>query len=137
MRLDQSSGDIDGEIVAGHYQGRRLSQMSLEDLLSFNAEIAVDADSSALLQAYLDRIHPDWRETGSHSQASGFSDSEMTLSQALEILGLGENPSRDEVIKAHRRLMQKLHPDQGGSTYLAAKVNLAKQCVLDHLKNKV
>ena len=107
--------------------------MSLSDLLALHAELASDADSAALLQAFLDRIHPQWREHTSARDADGFSSGDMNLSQALEILGLGNNPTREEVIKSHRRLMQKLHPDQGGSTYLATKVNLAKQCVLAHL----
>jgi len=133
MRLNQGSGEIDGDIVEGQFKGRRLSQMSLPDLLQFNTEVASDADSSALLQAYLDRIYPDWRQKTTQSQRNSFSDSEMSMAQALEILGLPDNPTREEVIKAHRRLMQKLHPDQGGSTYLAAKVNLAKKYLLDHL----
>lgn len=133
MRLNQESGEIDGEIIEGQFQGRRLSELGLEDLLRFNAEIVNDADSCALLQAYLDRIYPDWRQQSTQSQRNPVSSSDMDLTQALEILGLPDNPTREEVIKAHRRLMQKLHPDQGGSTYLATKVNLAKKCVLDFL----
>ena len=54
----------------------------------------------------------------------------MSEVQAREILGLGPDPSRDEIIQAHRRLMQKIHPDRGGSTYLAQQLNEAKRILL-------
>ena len=54
----------------------------------------------------------------------------MSRDQAREILGLGTHPTRDEVIAAHRRLMQKVHPDRGGSTFLAQQLNEAKRVLL-------
>jgi len=136
MHLNQDSGEIDGDIVEGVFQGRRLSQLSLSELLQFNAEVAADGDSIALLHAYLDRIHPQWRQQAHHQGQNAPntpSDAQMNRAQAMDILGLSGTPTRDDVIKAHRRLMQKLHPDLGGSTYLATKVNLAKQYLLEHL----
>ena len=55
---------------------------------------------------------------------------QMDRQEALKVLGLAENPSREEVIAAHRRLMQKVHPDHGGSTYLAQQLNEAKRVLL-------
>lgn len=57
----------------------------------------------------------------------------MTRAQALEILGLGGEASREEIQAAHRRLIQKLHPDRGGSKYLAQQLNEAKARLLDEV----
>jgi len=66
--------------------------------------------------------------SGGQRAASGEA---MTRARALEILGLTGNPSPDEIQAAHRRLIQKLHPDRGGSTYLAQQLNDAKACLLE------
>ena len=58
---------------------------------------------------------------------------EMTKAKACEVLGLKEPFSRKDVIEAHRKLIQKLHPDQGGNDYLASQLNLAKEELLKHL----
>ena len=96
-----------------------------------------DEDSARLLETYLDRRFGDsWRaddEAASESDPSGGSGNTsgpLTESEALDILGLEPGASREEIIKAHRRMMQKLHPDHGGSNYLAARINEAKECLL-------
>jgi len=88
-----------------------------------------------VLQAYLDRNQPSWREQEGEEgrQREVADDSIMTRPLALEILGLAEGASKDEIVKAHRHLMQKMHPDRGGSDYLAKKINSAKDYLLKEL----
>jgi len=133
MTLDHDSGDMDGEILQGHFAGQRLSQLALSDLMNLLRQYrADDSDSAALLQAYLDRYHRDWERQGDQArQASGESGAgRMTREEAAQVLGVGPEASREAVVDAHRRLMQKLHPDRGGSDYLAAKINQAKDVLL-------
>ena len=129
MSLDHDSGDLDGEILRGEFRGRRLSALPLAALLSLLDECRrADADSCPLIESYLDRVHgPDWR----HETRTQTSDSDMSRSEACEILGLRPEAGEAEVVEAHRRLMQKVHPDRGGSDYLAAKLNKAKEVLLD------
>lgn len=146
MQLQLSSGDMDGEVLEGQFQGLRLSAMSTEQLLALASECSRDADSLQVLEAYLDRQHPQWRagQAGAAGQAStqgssqgstqgnpGSSEAVMTAAMALEILGLAAGASRDEIVQAHRRLMQKMHPDRGGSDYLAKKINAARDFLLE------
>ena len=133
MTLDHDSGDLAGEVLAGRFQGQRLDQLDLEDLLRLLDECAADEESVALLQAYLDRVHGDeWRQrAGARAQRQGARGSgEMSREEALQILGLDAGAGEAEITEAHRRLMQKLHPDRGGSAYLAARINLAKEILL-------
>ena len=142
MQLQLSSGDMDGEVLEGQFQGIRLSAMSMEQLLALANECRRDADSLQVLEAFLDRQHPQWRggEEGAAGQASaqgstqgspGSSEAAMTEAVALEILGLAPGASRDDIVLTHRRLMQKMHPDRGGSDYLAKKINAARDFLLD------
>ena len=92
---------------------------------------AEDSQSAAVLEAYLDRVHGDsWRHAQSGAGDEHGNGTRMTLAEAREILGVDSHASREDIIEAHRRLMQKNHPDRGGSTYLAAKINLAKEILL-------
>ena len=133
MTLNHDTGDIDGEVVAGSYAGKSLNRLELDDLLQLLQECADDEESVALLQAYLDRVHGDsWQQqAGAERRAAAPGDGEMTRQEALEILGLPPDAGREDIVAAHRRLMQKLHPDRGGSAYLAARINLAKDILLD------
>jgi len=127
MVLDLSSGAMDGEVTAGSARGRRLGQMTLNDLMALRREVASDPDSERLLDAYLDRAHPAWRETtGAGPSAAPPAANAMTREEALRILGLKEGAGPEEIKAAYRKLMGQLHPDRGGSDYLAAKVNQAK-----------
>lgn len=138
MSLDHDSGTMDGMVVAGSFQGRRLGTLSLEDLVALWRECrGADTQSAAVLEAYLDRAHgQDWREAadagteGGREAPRGAAGGPMSREEALEILGLDADPSREAILSAHRRLMQKVHPDHGGSNYLAAKINEAKDLLL-------
>jgi curved DNA-binding protein CbpA len=134
MTLDHDSGEMNGLILEGRHAGEALQSLSFEQLLEllalYNSE---DEESAALLRAYLDRVHGDsWQErqqAQSDNRASGFS-GDMSRREACDILGIDEGASEKQIVEAHRRLMQKLHPDRGGSTFLAAKINQAKDLLL-------
>lgn len=135
MRLDHRSGEISGEVIKGHHAGKPLAELSQAQLVGLYAEYArADHESAALLQAYLDRVYgPDWQEsTGTHEahDERPRSGGKMSAEEARQVLGLESGASRDEIVSAHRRLMQRLHPDRGGSDYLAAKINQAKDVLL-------
>ena len=134
MTLNHDSGDINGEVLAGQFKGSTLDQLNLEALLQLLGECQDDEESVALLQAYLDRVYADtWQQqAGAQGQQQTSSEpGDMSREEALQILGLSSGADETEIIESHRRLMQKLHPDRGGSAYLAAKINLAKKTLLD------
>jgi hypothetical protein len=133
MTLNHDSGDINGEVLTGQFKGRALDQLNLEALLQLLRECQDDEESVALLQTYLDREHADtWQQqAGAQGQQRAPSaPGAMSREEALQILGLSADASEAEIIETHRRLMQKLHPDRGGSAYLAATINLAKDKLL-------
>ncbi|MFZ5734612.1 MAG: DnaJ domain-containing protein [Pseudomonadota bacterium] len=137
MVLDHDTGALNGRIVAGPHAGRDLDEFDLPQLAAMMT--GFDAESCALLESYLDRRFPRWRENAesagagrNRSQPAG---GKMTADEAYEILGLKPGASREEIGRAHRGLMKKLHPDQGGSTYLAARVNEAKDTLLRTHRN--
>lgn len=133
MSLNHASGDINGEVLAGQFKGSTLDRMGLDALLQLLRECQDDDESVALLQAYLDRVHADtWQQqAGAQGQQRAASEpGNMSREEALQVLGLSADAGAAEIIEAHRRLMQKLHPDRGGSEYLAAKINLAKDTLL-------
>lgn len=136
MTLDHDTGALSGLITAGPEAGRVLDDFTLDELIALAR--GFDAESWALLESYLDRRFPAWRE---HAQGEGASGggredrraapgSKMSTEEAYQILGLKPGAGRDDISRAHRGLMKKLHPDQGGSTYLAARVNEAKDTLL-------
>jgi hypothetical protein len=110
-----------------------LDQLKLDELLQLLRECQDDDESAALLQAYLDRAHADtWQQQAGAQgqQQTPSTPGEMSREEALQILGLSSDVSETDIIETHRRLMQKLHPDRGGSGYLAAMINLAKDTLL-------
>ena len=131
MELDHDSGAMRGRFTAGPHQGADLDSLAVPVLASLLN--GVDEESRALLLAYLDRRDPTWREHAQGDTASrrGFAATgKMTDEEAYQILGVQPGAAAAEITRAHRSLMKKLHPDQGGSTYLAARVNEAKETLL-------
>ena len=131
MELDHDSGDMHGRIVAGPHQGAALETLDVATLVGMLNEF--DEESRALLVAYLDRRDSRWSEHAQGDAAAGrtaASSGKMSEQEAYQILGVEPGASADAVGRAHRALMKKFHPDQGGSTYLAARINEAKEILL-------
>jgi hypothetical protein len=131
MELDHDTGRMYGRILAGSYQGTSLDALDQSALMKLLGE--VDDDSRDLLAAYLDRREPGWREHAQHHASSGTrppGGGKMTEEEAYQILGLQRGASAEEISRAHRSLIKKLHPDQGGTTYLAARINEARDVLL-------
>ena len=127
MELDHDSGAMRGRFIAGLRQGAELAHLDVATLAAALPD--VDEESRALLMAYLDRREPGWREDAQGDSAPGrpaASSGKMTEEEAYQILGLERGASAEAIAHAHRTLMKKVHPDQGGSTYLAARINEAK-----------
>lgn len=140
MRLDRDSGDVKGVVKTGRFAGRDLGSLEHADLLDLLAEAQrVETQSASLLEAYLDRRFPDWREVGGTGAGgsegggrtgAGATSDAMDEAEALQILGLEPGAAPEDIKQAHRRLMAKLHPDTGGSTFLAVQINRAKDTLL-------
>jgi DnaJ-domain-containing protein 1 len=133
MELDHDSGALRGRVLAGRHQGAALDDLDVPTLITLLSEI--DEDSVPLLAAYLDRRQPSWREhaPGDAAAANGSRPSrggKMTEEEAYQILGIQPGATMQDIARAHRSLMKKLHPDQGGSTYLAARINEAKDVLI-------
>jgi len=129
VSLDHDTGVMDGEVISGTFAGRKLRELDQEQLLALLRECNDDEQSCQLLKAYLDRMHSaEWREQRG-STATGVGNS-MSLEEAREVLGIDAEASTQEVEEAYRKLMLKMHPDRGGSAWLAAKINRAREVLL-------
>lgn len=135
MGLDHDTGEMDGLVLAGAFEGERLNNIAEDDLLILLHELQSDEESVMLLEAYLDRRIPGWRENANGDFGAGHvatpRPGAMSKQEAYEILGLDPGVGVAEIRKAHRRLMKGMHPDSGGSTFLAAKINEAKEVLLN------
>jgi len=126
--IDHGTGDVGGTVLAGRFAGRTLDSVGDAELLDLHGECAADADSLKILEAYLDRrLGADWR---SARQPPRGPRTDMTRDEALAVLGLTEGAAEADVRVAHRRLIQRVHPDVGGSADLAARINRAKDVLL-------
>ena len=132
MHLEHDSGALSGEVLAGPWQDWRLDEMERAQLAELRRWCgAEDPEAVQLLDSYLEQRFPgEAPGDDGDTQADAPRDGTMTRSEALAVLGLGEDAGREDIVTAHRRLMQKLHPDRGGNDYLAAKVNEAKDLLL-------
>jgi hypothetical protein len=131
MELDHDTGAMRGRILAGRHEGVPLDALDVETVVGLLPD--VDEESRALIATYLDRREPGWREHAQGDAATGRGASPggpMTEQEAYQILGLEPGASAADIGRAHRTLMKKLHPDQGGTTYLASRVNEAKDILL-------
>jgi len=134
LQIDMLSGELMGEVLQGEFVGQKLQQLSLEQLQQLLALYRQqDANSANLLVAYLNRAYPGW-SGGSAGAGYTPSDTSMTEQQARDILGVPSSADKTDVIKAHKRLIQKLHPDRGGSDYLAVQVNQARDLLMSLLE---
>ena len=139
MSLDHRTGRIDGEIIAGQFKGRTLSSLEYTELMQFY-QICQKQDIEAvrLLEAFIQREYPDkwnegtWSETPEQPSAPN-NRSGMSIEEAWDTLGLTPGSSIEDITHAHRKLMSRLHPDKGGSTFLATRVNQAKERILSEL----
>ena len=137
MELDHKSGTMEGLVLAGMFEGNQLSDLNQEQCHAlYRTCLADDPDGGRLLEAYFDRRFPGWRpatdgkaDAGNNRRQGGLAGA-MSEDEAYEVLGLQKGAAREDVSRAHRSLMKKLHPDHGGSTSLAAKVNEAKDVLM-------
>jgi hypothetical protein len=147
MRLEHETGSVTGTVRAGHFAGRELADLSAEECWAFYDEVGDDPDSLALYKSWLDANRTGWRdyfasefgmETGDEEADA---DTHATtgvsgLEEAYEVLGLQPGAGPDAIKAAHRTLMKKVHPDTGGSAFLAAKINQAKDLLLKEMASR-
>ncbi len=149
MTLDHDSGGLSGDVLEGKFAGRVLDDLTPEELLELWQEIVIDAQSASVFESYLNRrLGPEWqddlgdesaasedrsgwgRSSGGGAKAEAPPGGSMSPQQAYEILGLEPGATNQEIREAHRRLLQKIHPDHGGSNFLAAQINRAKDVLI-------
>jgi hypothetical protein len=135
MELDHDSGRMEGSCLKGQFAGRSLSSLGDDELTTLLEELRVsDPQGALLIEAYLDRRSQDWRDRRSEESPRERprrpARSRLSVEEAYALLGLKPGASEEEIRAAHRKLMMKLHPDQGGSNYLAARINEAKDVLL-------
>ena len=137
MRLDHDTGAMSGTVLRGRFTGTRLDELGPAELLALLRECrADDEDGARLLEAYLDRSHPEWRDEmgGERAGSAGYrpqaASPDVTVDEAYAILGLSPGADDEAIKAAHHRLMKQMHPDHGGTDYLATKINRARDVLL-------
>jgi len=132
MSLDHDTGAMTGTVLSGRFAGMRLEEMSRADLIALLRECRTgDEEGGRLVEAYLARAHPDWRDDmGGAERPRSAAGPDISVDEAYAVLGLGPGATKEAVREAHHRLMKQLHPDHGGSDYLAGKINRARDVLL-------
>ena len=131
MELDHDTGAMRGRVIKGVFAGRSIERLVPAELALLWRDCRFsDPRSAQLIEAWLDRTHPTWREDMARAENEPGHGGIMSRTQAYEILGLKPGASEEEIRRAHRELMKRMHPDAGGSDYLAAKINEAKDLLL-------
>lgn len=133
MMLDHTTNTIEGEVITGRFAGRSLSSLTKEEIVSL-ASLLREEQSRRLLGSYINRYHPDLEDIAHEDIGSAESESPvMDVAKACAVLGVDENASKDDILDAYKRLIQHIHPDRGGSSYLTSELNEAKKVLLDRL----
>jgi len=127
LEMNVETGRMDGVVLDGPMRGERLSALSTEQLKTLWQACQADPESVRLLHAYLQRERGDTQYKAPNAPHSGDISSRE---EALSILGLAADADHDAIVLAHRRLMSRMHPDKGGSDYLASRINQAKDYLL-------
>ena len=137
MELDHSSGSVHGTVRAGQFAGADLIDLGESETRALIREIEGDPDSVSLLESWLDANRAGWREYFEEqargdggAQPAGASASANPVVEAYAVLGLEPGATDEEIRAAHRELMKGVHPDHGGSSYLASKINGARDLLL-------
>jgi hypothetical protein len=135
MLLDHDTGMMTGTVLQGVFAGMRIEELGRAELLALLRECrTADEEGARLIEAYLDRAEPDWREAMRGEQAGasrpGGASADMSVEEACAILGLTPDADAAAIKAAHHRLMKQLHPDHGGTDYLATKINRARDVLL-------
>lgn len=137
MELDHDTGELSGRVLDGQFSGWDLMDLGEAETRALLAEIAQDAESVNLLESWLDTNRAGWREYFSEQdsggeQGSGFdtASGRDPVAEAYAVLGLKPGATDDEIKAAHRDLMKGVHPDRGGSEFLAARINEARDLLL-------
>jgi hypothetical protein len=135
MTLDHDTGAMDGTVLEGRFAGMRLQELRPPELLALLRECrAEDEEAARLLEAYLDRVRSNWHDEMAGEEARGSpppsSGPDVTVEEAYAILGLAPGADEEAIREAYHRLMKQLHPDHGGTDYLAAKINRARDVLL-------
>ena len=137
MELDHETGGAGRPGACRPQRGQDARHDGRGELIALYRELGGDFESRQLLEAYLDSRFPVWRQNAKANNGNGLGGAPgsgpMTKEEAYKVLGLETGAAAADVRKAHRRLMQRLHPDLGGSSFLAARINEAKDVLLsDH-----
>jgi hypothetical protein len=135
ITLDAARQPVEGQVIRGRFSGRLISTMLPGELLALRAEISADFVGRSILEAYLDRRLPGWREhfqdDANARRRGGPTSDALSKQEAYEILGVQPGANAEEIRRAHRTLMKKIHPDKGGTTQMAARVNRARDVLLE------
>jgi len=142
LELHHETGEMEGMVLQGARANKALASLSPDELMALYDEAgAADAETARLLEAYFERrLGPEWRLKRQQQEQpkpdeeprarSSRRDAGMSRDEAHRVLGLTDGASEDDIRAAHKRLMMQNHPDRGGSDYLAAKINEAKDVLL-------
>ncbi|HEX3954243.1 MAG TPA: DnaJ domain-containing protein [Stellaceae bacterium] len=133
--LDHDTGAMHGTVLQGSFAGMRIEELDRADLVALLRECrTADEEGARLVEAYLDRSDPDWRDAWRGEPGAEVpprtASSDVSVDEAYAILGLEPGADAEAIKAAHHRLMKQLHPDHGGTDYFAAKLNRARDVLL-------